>query len=33
MVRRMNDTYPHAIAVAAGGVDLDLLVPDRYPLL
>ncbi|MBI3214991.1 MAG: alcohol dehydrogenase catalytic domain-containing protein [Mycobacterium sp.] len=33
MVRRMKDTYPQAIALAAGGVDLDLLVTERYPLL
>lgn len=32
MVRRMNDTYPRAIAMAAGGVDLDLLVTERHPL-
>lgn len=32
MVRRMNDTYPRAIALAGSGVDLDLLVTERYPL-
>lgn len=32
MVRRMNDTYPRAIALAGGGVDLDLLVTERHPL-
>jgi L-iditol 2-dehydrogenase len=32
MVRRMNDTYPRAIAMAAGAVDLDSLVTARYPL-
>lgn len=33
MVRRMNETYPRAIELALAGVDLDLLVTDRYPLL
>jgi L-iditol 2-dehydrogenase len=32
MVRRMNDTYPRAIALASAAIDLDLLVTDRYPL-
>ena len=32
MVRRMNDTYPRAIALATGGIDLDALVTQRYPL-
>lgn len=32
MVRRMKDTYPRAIAMAADGVDLDLLVSARHPL-
>ncbi len=32
MVRRMNDTYPRAIALATSGVDLDLLVTERHPL-
>jgi len=32
MVRRMNDTYPRAIALAGDGVDLDLLVTERHPL-
>ena len=32
MVRRMNDTYPRAIALASGPIDLDLLVTDRHPL-
>ena len=32
MVRRMNDTYPRAIAMVGAGVDLDLLVTERYPL-
>ena len=32
MVRRMNDTYPRAIALAAGAVDLDSLVTERHPL-
>lgn len=32
MVRRMNDTYPRAIALAAGVIDLDHLVTQRYPL-
>jgi L-iditol 2-dehydrogenase len=33
MVRRMKDTYPRAIALAVGGVDLDLLVTERHPLV
>lgn len=33
MVRRMNDTYPRAIALATAGVDLDLLVTERHPLV
>lgn len=33
MVRRMNDTYPRAIALASGAVDLDALVTERYPLV
>ena len=32
MVRRMNDTYPRAIELAASGVDLDSLVTQRHPL-
>lgn len=32
MVRRMNDTYPRAIAMAVDGLDLDRLVTARYPL-
>ena len=32
MVRRMNGTYPRAIALAASGLDLDLLVTERHPL-
>lgn len=32
MVRRMNDTYPRAIAMATAGIDLDLLVTERHPL-
>jgi len=32
MVRRMNDTYPRAIALAADGLDLDELVTERHPL-
>ncbi len=32
MVRRMNDTYPRAIAMAANGIELDSLVSRRYPL-
>lgn len=32
MVRRMKDTYPRAMALAVGGVDLDLLVTGRYRL-
>ncbi len=32
MVRRMNDTYPRAIALAAGGLDLDGLVTERHGL-
>jgi L-iditol 2-dehydrogenase len=33
MVRRMNDTYSRAIAMAVDGVDLDLLVTERHPLM
>jgi L-iditol 2-dehydrogenase len=33
MVRRMNDTYPRAIAMAVDGVDLDQLVTERHPLV
>jgi len=33
MVRRMNDTYPRALALAADGVDLDLLVTERHPII
>jgi L-iditol 2-dehydrogenase len=32
MVRRMNDTYPRAVALAATSIDLDSLVSSRYPL-
>jgi L-iditol 2-dehydrogenase len=32
MVRRMNDTYPRAIAMATNGIDLDALVTDHYAL-
>ncbi len=32
MVRRMKDTYPRAIALAAAGVDLDALVTGRHRL-
>lgn len=32
MVRRMNDTYPRAIALAGAGIDLDQLVTERHPL-
>lgn len=32
MVRRMKDTYPRAITLAAGGLDIDLLVTERYRL-
>jgi L-iditol 2-dehydrogenase len=32
MVRRMNDTYPRAIALASSTIDLDALVTDRHPL-
>lgn len=32
MVRRMNATYPRAIALARDGVDLDSLVTERLPL-
>lgn len=32
MVRRMNDTYPQAIALATSGIELDALVTDRRPL-
>lgn len=32
MVRRMNDTYPRALALAARAIDLDALVTERYPL-
>ncbi len=33
MVRRMKDTYPRAIALAAGSIDLDRLVTERHPLV
>jgi L-iditol 2-dehydrogenase len=33
MVRRMNDTYSRAIAMAVDGVDLDQLVTERHPLV
>ena len=33
MVRRMKGTYPRAIALALAGVDLDLLVTERHPLV
>ena len=33
MVRRMNGTYPRAIALAVSGVDLDLLVTERHQLV
>ena len=33
MVRRMNDTYARAIALAADGIDLDSLVTRRHPLV
>ncbi|MGB3485691.1 MAG: zinc-binding dehydrogenase, partial [Mycobacterium sp.] len=32
MVRRMNDTYPRALALASGAIDLDQLVTSRHPL-
>lgn len=32
MVRRMNDTYPRALALATSGIDLDTIVTQRYPL-
>ena len=32
MVRRMNDTYPRAIAVATTAISLDALITARYPL-
>jgi L-iditol 2-dehydrogenase len=32
MVRRMNDTYPRAIALATSGVDLDKIVTGRHSL-
>ncbi|MDX1890715.1 zinc-dependent alcohol dehydrogenase [Mycolicibacterium sp. 050158] len=32
MVRRMNDTYPRAIELATGAIDLDALVSRRYPV-
>jgi L-iditol 2-dehydrogenase len=32
MVRRMHDTYPRAIRLATGGIDLDSLVTGRFPL-
>ncbi|WP_246000107.1 zinc-dependent alcohol dehydrogenase [Nocardioides pocheonensis] len=32
MVRRMHDTYPRALALAAAGLDLDALVTARFPL-
>ena len=33
MVRRMNDTYRRAIALATTAIDLDALVTERYPLV
>lgn len=33
MVRRMNDTYPRAIALATDGIDLDQLVSETHPLI
>jgi L-iditol 2-dehydrogenase len=33
MVRRMNDTYPRAIALATAAIDLDLLVTERHPVV
>ena len=33
MVRRMNDTYPRAIALATAAIDLDAVVTERYPLV
>jgi L-iditol 2-dehydrogenase len=34
MVRRMNEVYPRAIALAAAGkVDLDAVISDRFPLV
>ena len=32
MVRRMNETYPRAIALATSGLELDVLVTRRHPL-
>ena len=32
MVRRMHGTYPRAIELATGGIDLDALVSHRFPL-
>lgn len=32
MVRRMHETYPQAIDLATGGIDLDALVSHRFPL-
>jgi L-iditol 2-dehydrogenase len=32
MVRRMNDTYPRAIELATGAIDVDSLVTERHPL-
>ncbi|HZA71450.1 MAG TPA: zinc-binding dehydrogenase [Propionibacteriaceae bacterium] len=32
MIRRMHDTYPRALALAASSIDLDALVTARFPL-